>query len=247
VIGDQTTNRVVRLELASGGATLLPPLSVPVHDAAGGLVDGDAVVVGGGNTSEQAVVQSLSRGGWRQIGGLPTSRSDLSVVEWRHHAYVIGGYDGASEPRTILRISSAGAPHAAGTLIHGVRYAATARVGSQVFVIGGEVAGHELDTIQRIDLATGRVRSAGHLPTPLGHAMAAVVGGRILVLGGRVTPLRQTDVMWWFDPATQRCHRAGHLPEPLSDAAVSSDGRRIWLLGGESPAVTDAVVVVTPS
>jgi N-acetylneuraminic acid mutarotase len=224
---------------------MLPPLAVPVHDAAAGLVNGNPTVVGGGNTSEQAVIQSLQGSAWRQVGTLPTTRSDLDVVQWRRHAYVIGGYDGSSEPTSILRVSSGGAPHAAGTLINGVRYAATARLGSQVFVIGGEVAGRELDAIQRVDLATGHVHLAGHLPTALGHAMAATVGGRILVMGGRVTPSRQTNTMWWFDPSTGRCVPAGHLPSPLSDAAAVSDGRQVWLLGGETPAITDSVIAVT--
>jgi len=49
-------------------------------------------------------------------------------------------------------------------------------------VIGGEVAGRELDSIQRIDLASGRVQPAGQLPVPLGHATAAAavrVGGLV--------------------------------------------------------------------
>jgi N-acetylneuraminic acid mutarotase len=245
LVGDRTTNRVLKVDLATGRTRPLPPLSVPVHDTAAGFVNGSPTVAGGGNTSEQRAIQSLTGSGWRHVGNLPTTRSDLSIVEWRQHAYVIGGYDGASEPTTVLRISSDGDPRPAGTLIHGVRYAATARIGSHVFVIGGEVAGRELDSIQRIDLASGRVQPAGQLPVPLGHATAAAVGGRILVLGGRMTPARQTDVMWWFDPGTRRCHPAGHLPAPLSDAAVISAGHRIWLLGGETPAITDAVVAVT--
>jgi hypothetical protein len=245
VPGDQSTDHVVRLDLSSGRTTPLPPLSVPVHDSAAALVGGHPAVVGGGSTSEQAAVQSLGRGGWRRVGSLPTARSDLNVVEWRRHAYVIGGYDGTSEPTAVLRLSSTAVSQTAARLLHGVRYAATARVGSQVFVIGGESAGRELATIQRVDLSTGRVRPAGRLPVALGHAMAAAVGGTILVVGGRVTPSRQTDLMWWFDPATGRCRPAGHLPTPLSDAAVASEGRRIWLLGGETPAITDAVVSVS--
>jgi N-acetylneuraminic acid mutarotase len=216
---------------------------VPVHDTAAGLVAGNPTVVGGGNTSEQSVVQTWENQAWHRVGRLPTTRSDLSLVEWHRHAFAIGGYDGTSEPTAILRVSR-GVAQPVGALIHGVRYAATARVGSSVFVFGGEDAGREADTIQRVDLATGGVQPAGHLPVPLGHAMAATVGGRILVMGGRVTPSLPTDAMWWFDPTTGRFHRAGHLPSPLSDAAVASYRRRIWLLGGETPTVTDSVTVV---
>ena len=74
------------------------------------------------------------------------------------------------------------------------------------------------------------------LPVPLGHAMAATVGNRVLLMGGRVSPDRQTAAMWWFDPATARFTSAGRLPVALSDAAVTAYGHRIWLLGGRIPA-----------
>lgn len=243
--GDRSTDRAVRVDPSSGRRKSLPALAVPVHDTAGGLVGGVPTLVGGGNTTEQSVVQSLEHRHWRRAGNLPTTRSDLGVVEWRRHAYVIGGYDGASVPRTILRLSPRAAPHPAGRLLHGVRYAAMTRIHSDVYVFGGEVAGRELDTIQQVDLATGRTRPAGRLPMPLGHAMAATIGHRILLMGGRVTPDRQTRDMWWYDPATRRLRPAGRLPSPLSDAAVSSRGRRVWLLGGETPVVTARVIEVT--
>jgi hypothetical protein len=243
--GDLSTDRAARLDLRSGVERALSPLAVPVHDTAGGLVSGVPTVVGGGNATEQSVVQSMVRGRWFEDGNLPTTRSDLGVVEWRRHAYVIGGYDGMSEPRTILRLSPRAAPRPVGSLLHGVRYAAVARIHADAYVFGGEVDGRELDTVQRVDLATGHTHAAGRLPVPLGHAMAASVGNRILLMGGRTAPSRQTDAMWWFDPATRRFHLAGHLPSPLSDAAVATYRRRVWLLGGENPAVTGRVVGVT--
>ena len=36
--GDQSTDRVVRVDLAQGQVTPVPALAVPVHDVAGGLV-----------------------------------------------------------------------------------------------------------------------------------------------------------------------------------------------------------------
>jgi hypothetical protein len=242
--GDRSTGRAARVDLSSGSATTLPSLAVPVHDTAGGLVGGAPTVVGGGNTTEQSVVQSLGQGGWVRIGSLPSTRSDLGVVEWRRHAYVLGGYDGVSALRTILRLAPRTAPRPVGSLLQGVRYAAMARIHSDVFVFGGEVAGRELSTVQRVDLTTGRTRPAGHLPLPVGHAMAVTIGDRVLLMGGRVTPERQTAEMWWYDAATGRFRRAGRLPFPLSDATVASRGHRVWVLGGETPAVTDRVLEV---
>jgi N-acetylneuraminic acid mutarotase len=222
----------------------MPALATPVHDTAGGVVDGHPTLVGGGNTTGLAVEQSWVRHSWRNIGNLPTTRSDLSVVEWHHHAYAVGGFDGTSQPTSVLRLGLRGAVRPVARLRQGVRYAATVRVGASVFVLGGEVVGRELDTVQQIHLATGQVTTPSRLPVPLGHAMAADVGDRILLMGGRITPDRQTDAMWWFDPGTGRFTRAGRLPTPLSDAAVATHGRRTWLLGGETPAITRTVTEI---
>jgi Kelch motif len=245
VAGDLSTDEALRIDLASGRVRRLQPLAVPVHDVAGGLVAGVPMVVGGGNATEQDVVQRLGNGSWQVAGHLPTTRSDLSVVQRGAGAFVLGGYDGSTVPTTILSLAADGSTRPVGHLARGVRYAATARVGHTAYVFGGEVLGAELDTVQAVDLRTGGTRTVAALPVPLGHAMAATVAGRILLAGGRVTPDRQTAAMWWFDPATRRFTRAGTLPHPLSDAAVVSSGRRVWLLGGEDPGVTDGVLTVS--
>jgi hypothetical protein len=248
VAGDQSTAQAFRVDLTHGAITAMPSLGVPVHDTAAGLVGGVPTVVGGGNATEQSVVQAFRGGAWSVVGNLPSTRSDLSVVQDGSRALVVGGYDGVNVPTSILALRPDGTSRVAGNLAQGVRYAATAVVGGHAFVFGGEVLGRELDAVQEVDLATGRTRVIGRLPVPLGHAMAAYVGGgRILLMGGRVTPDRQTDAMWWYDPGTGHFTRAGRLPTVLSDAAVATYGHRIWLLGGESPLVTDRVVSVNVS
>lgn len=244
IAGDQSSAQALRIQLATGHVTTLPSLAVPVHDVAAGLVGGAPAVVGGGNATEQDVVQVLRGGSWRVAGHLPTTRSDLSVVQRGAQALVIGGYDGATVPTGILALNADGSSRPAGRLTQGVRYAATAVSGHTAYVFGGEVLDQELSDVQAVDLRTGRTRVVARLPVPLGHAMAATVGTRILLMGGRVTPDQQTDAMWWFDPATHRFTRAGHLPVGLSDAAVTASGHRVWLLGGEDPAVTDRVLVL---
>jgi hypothetical protein len=245
VAGDQSTDEAVRIDLATGRTRRLQSLAVPVHDVAGGLVGGAPAVIGGGNATEQDVVQVLTDSAWQVTGHLPTSRSDLSVVQRGSQPLVIGGYDGTGVPTTILSVAPDGSSRPAGRLVQGVRYAATAASGHTAYVFGGEVLGRELDAVQAVDLRTGRTRVVGRLPVPLGHAMAATVGSRILLAGGRVAPDRQTDAMWWFDPATARFTRAGRLPVPLSDAAVAASGHRVWLLGGEDPTVTDGVLTIS--
>jgi N-acetylneuraminic acid mutarotase len=216
-----------------------------VHDLAGGLAGTTPLVVGGGNATEQDVVQAMRNGSWNVVGHLPGTRSDLSVVQHGPVPWVVGGYDGTSTPTTVLAVSADGSSHAVGRLVQGVRYAATAAVGHTAYVFGGEVLGHELGDVQALDLRTGRARVVSHLAVPLGHAMAATFGRRVLLVGGRVSPDRQTAAMWWFDPASGRLSRAGLLPHPLSDAAVATEGHRMWLLGGEDPTVTDGVLTIS--
>jgi N-acetylneuraminic acid mutarotase len=243
--GDQSTDRVVRVDLAHGRVRSLPPLAVPVHDVAGGLAGTTPLVVGGGNATEQDVVQAWRGRSWRVTGHLPTSRSDLSVVQHGATPWVVGGYDGSGTPTTVLALSADGSSRPVGSLTQGVRYAATAVLGHTAYVFGGEVLGQELGDVQALDLGTGRSRVVARLPGPLGHAMAATLGGRILLVGGRVTPDRQTAAMWWFDPGTGRFTRAGRLPYPLSDAGVATTGDTMWLLGGEDPSVTDGVLTIS--
>jgi N-acetylneuraminic acid mutarotase len=245
VAGDASTDQVVRVDLGHGRVSAMPHLAVPVHDVAGGLAGTTPLVVGGGNATEQDVVQGLRGGRWQVVGHLPTTRSDLSVVQHGATPWVVGGYDGSGTPTAVLALSPGGSDRQVGALVRGVRYAATATLGHTAYVFGGEVLGRELDTVQAVDLRTGRTRVVGRMPVPVGHAMAASFGSRILVMGGRTSPDVQTDAMWWFDPASATFHRAGRLPQPLSDAAVTTYGRRAWLLGGEDPTVTDGVLTIS--
>jgi hypothetical protein len=242
--GDVSTDRVTSVDLRDGHATAAPSLAVPVHDVSGALAGRVPLVIGGGNATEQDVVQRLQGGTWTVVGHLPTARSDLSVVPRGSSPLVVGGYDGSATPTTVLTVHSDGSVRPEGRLVQGVRYATTAVAGHTAYVFGGEVSGRELGAVQAVDLRTGRTRVVAHLPVPLGHAMAATVGTRVLVMGGRISPDRQTAAMWWFDPATGGFSRAGSLPEPLSDAAVASYRRQVWLLGGEDPSVTARVVFV---
>lgn len=243
--GDMSTPRTFRIDLATGHAQELSPLAVPVHDAAGGTYAGRPAVYGGGNSTEQSLVQAYRGGHWSKVDSLPTTRSDLAVAQVDGRTFVLGGYDGAHVPVAVLAQRGGGRIESAGRLRIGVRYAAVATVGPAVFLFGGEVSGRELETIQRYDSRTGRTREVGRLPYPLGHAMAATFGRRVLIMGGRTDPSTQTAGVWWFDPATGHVSNAGHLPRPLSDAAVARRGTAAYLLGGEDPAVTERVVRVS--
>lgn len=245
--GDVSSARAIRLILPQGRSVALPSLGIPVHDVAAGTYNGQPAIFGGGNATEQSAVQAFSGRAWRAVAHLPTTRSDLSVVELDGSTLVIGGYDGVNVPRAIMTPGPRATFPAVGQLVVGVRYAATAVVGHDVYVFGGEVNHRELGSVQRFDASIGRTTVVGRLPRPLGHAVAATIGGRILLIGGRIDPDTQTSAMWWYDPGARRFSRAGNLPVATSDSAVAVVGNRIWLLGGEHPQVTDRVIVVQVS
>lgn len=241
--GDASTGSSYTLSLATGQSTRLPDLTVPVHDTAGAP---GPLVIGGGNSSEQDVVQGRSGAGWAVVGHLPQPRSDLSVVDVNGRILVLGGYRGTGTAEAGVLASTNGSSwQQVGRLRLAVRYAATAVVGSEVWVIGGERAGVMQTAIQRFDATTGRTTVIGHLPAPLGHASAVVLGGRILVVGGRTGVDTLTDQMWWLDPASGQLTKAGRLPFALADSAVASSGSHAYLLGGEVPNDTDKVLRLT--
>lgn len=245
VVGDTTTDVVQRVDLTTGMTTRLAPLAVPVHDTAGSSLPGvPPLVIGGGNSSEQSVVQALSGNAWHVVGHLPTTRSDLSTVSFAAgggRVWVLGGYDGSTPAvATVLAGDGGGASwKPAGSLAVALRYAAAALgADGKVYLFGGEVSGVEKDTIQTWDPQTGSGSVIAHLPMALGHMSAVAVGGKFLLVGGRTDASSgaMTDRMWWFDPATRSLTDAGRLPYVVADAAlVLGDTNNVYLVGGESP------------
>jgi N-acetylneuraminic acid mutarotase len=230
--GDTSTASAYRLDLITGRTHALPSLPVPVHDSAGGAYDGGPAVYGGGNATEQATVQRLGAHGWTVAATLPTTRSDLSVVVGGGSTYVLGGYDGAGTPTAVLRATGSRIA-TVGHLRVGVRYAASAVVGNEAYLFGGEVNDRELSVVQRVDLATGRTTQVATLPHALGHAMAVTIGGRILLAGGTTAYQVRTRQLWWFDPTNGQFTRAGKLPVEVSDASLVAVPSGALLMGGQ--------------
>jgi hypothetical protein len=242
--GDRSTARAYRIDLRSGRRTTLADLRIPVHDAAGALLDGHPVVVGGGNdTGERSEVQELDpMRGWAVVGRLPHPRSDLVAVTVDGRVVVLGGYDGSGSPKDIVMLSATGRPSIVGTLDIGVRYSAVAVADGALWLFGGEHDAHLVTAIQRIDTRSWRTRVVGHLERPLTHAAAVVLDGDILLAGGRLRVGSVTSQVWRFDPESSMLNRAGRLPYPVADAAVATAHGAAYVLGGETPAMSKRVI-----
>ena len=229
----QSVSGVFSLDPQTGGLTPAGTLAQPLHDAAAASLGGRVLVLGGGASASTNGVEAFSSAGaGRIIGHLPAPRSDLAAATVGGRIYLIGGYDGQSPSAAILQTSDGRSFSTVTRLPVPVRYPAVASSGHTIYVFGGETTGgRPTDAIQAIELASGRATVVGHLPTPLDHAAAIAIAGRIYVLGGTGAS-GPSDRMLWFDPSQDRTSIAGRLPTPVTNAAAATLGGTGYLVGG---------------
>lgn len=249
---ERSTGAVVRIDVRTGTVTVAGQLPTAVHDAAGGLLAGEATLLGGGNSAEVATIQQVGASGGSVTGRLPVPTSDAVAVGTSRGLVMVGGYDGTHTLGQILLVASPSRIVRLGSLPVPVRYPAVSLIGSgaaeRVLVIGGEAGGVATDAVQEIDPASGATSMIGHLPAPRTQASALRLGGTVFVFGGASSGGRAatlfSDVLRW-DDATRAFTSAGSLPYPVADAAcVSPDGRSGYLIGGETPARVDTTIAV---
>jgi N-acetylneuraminic acid mutarotase len=238
-----SSSGVFRLDPQSGALSQLGSLVSPAHDAAGAMIDGRPFLFGGGAQASIDAVQSVAPTGQATIvGHLPQPRSDLGAVKIGATVYLIGGYTGSVATRDVLATTDGIHFRVAAQLATGVRYPAVSAIGNVIYVFGGEWANSASDTVQAINVGTGKVRVVGRLPQPRTQASAFALGNTVFVAGGR-TPSGLSSEILRFDPAHITFSRAGSLPAAVADAAVATVGRSAFLIGGEAANTTVAGVV----
>ena len=241
---DTTTEAVLRIDLPGGAVKQAGRRPVPVHDAAGAVVNSRDLLFGGGSTAVTSAVQDVTPGSSSQVvNHLPPPRADLVAISDGSAGYVLGGFDGVHGSSTILQTRNGKTFTVVGTLPVSVRYPAVAVSGGSIWLFGGEHSGKQITDVQRIDLTNGHGSVVGHLPHPLAHAGAFVLGRTVFVAGGRVGAIA-TDVVMRFAPANLSFTPAGHLPAGFSDFGVAVVGGTAYLAGGESPKPLDIVTQV---
>jgi serine/threonine-protein kinase PknK len=224
----------------SGATRPAGRLVSPTHGAAAASLHGRILVFGGASTSVHDIVQQFfpTTGRSRVIATMPTVRADVTATVAAGRVILVGGFDGTGPQSSVWATRDGRHFTVIAHLRQPVRYPAVAALGADVYAFGGLISGGEYtgaftSDIQRVDLRTGSTRVIGHLSSPLAHAMAATVNGRVYLLGGS-TPHGPTQAIRRLDPATGRTSIAGRLPKALTDAAVASVGSTIFLLGGIS-------------
>jgi N-acetylneuraminic acid mutarotase len=243
---------VEALDPRSGVARVAGRLVYPTHGAAAANLDGRILVFGGASTSVHDVIQQFfpATGGGRVIATMPSVRADVTAAVAAGRVILVGGFDRVGPQASVWATRDGRHFSVVAHLPRPVRYPAVAALGATVYAFGGLISGGEYtgtftSDIQRIDLRTGSARIVGHLPSPLAHAMAATVSGRIYLLGGS-TPGGPTATVRRLDPGAGRTRVVGRLSQPLTDAAVASVGSSIYLLGGISHGPLTTILTFHP-
>lgn len=248
---DTSASGAFALDLTNGHLSTIGNLPAAVHDAAGAIINGSYVVMGGGTASTVSTVEAVpsSGGPGTVIGSLPSPRSDCSSVTVGSKTYIVGGYNGTKGDPSVLSTTNGTTFNAIASLKVQVRYAALAAVGNYIYVFGGisvagANAGQAVSTIQRIDLSSGVTSVVGSLPSPLQGAAAFVLGGHVYLAGGDTSssnsPVSNSAV--WLYQSGSAMKQVATLPEAVSNAGVAESGGTVWLVGGENNGKTTSVV-----
>jgi hypothetical protein len=152
---------------------------------------------------------------------------------------VLGGETGGASTDQILL----GAPshlHVAGRLPVAGHDAAAVLLGKRVLLFGGGQAS-SVDSIVRVDPATGHAAPAGKLSEPLSDLGAVALNGRAYLVGGYTGTLFASAILRY--PGE---HVVARLPNGTRYAGVAAIGRTIYVAGGITTGGTsDAIYAVT--
>ena len=251
-VAGATVTGVECLDPATGVVRRAGSLALPTHGSAAANLGGRILVFGGASTSVYNTVQQFfpATGRSKIVGHMPGVRADVTAAVVDGRAILVGGFDGIGAQSPVWQTRDGRHFTVLAHLPQPVRYAALAALGNVVYVFGGLISGGEYtgtfsDAIQRIDVPSGVASVVGRLPTPLAHAMAATVNGRLYVLGGSA-PGGPSNAIARFDPVHNQMQPAGRLPRPLTDAAVATIGPSVYLLGGISTAPVGTITVIHP-
>jgi hypothetical protein len=267
--GAQPAQGIYALDVSSGRLLHVANLQTTLADAAGAVIGGNDVVLGGNGPAAVATVQALPTSGSRSggavplttvVGSLPQPRAGAATVSVGSTTYLVGGANGNTPHDAILATVDGSTYSVVARLRVPVAYPAVAAVGTRLYVFGGMAlagpgTGQPVATIQVVDPGTHKVTTRGRLPVPVAGAVAFTLAGHVFIAGGDMVspnaaagPLPTSDTIWSFDPTTSAVHRAGRLSVPVSHAGTAVLGDVAWLVGGTSAgAPTASVQTVSPN
>lgn len=232
---NQTSTSTV-YAITSSGVRLVANLPTTFHDAGAAVLNGTLYVMGGGQVSSQAQAWRMSLnppGTIRTAPSLFSPLSDFTAVSFQGAIYLVGGHGAGAPSNRVWKYVPNGQDTVFATLPHGVRYAAVASNGRQIFVAGGLTATGATSAAAEVDLKTGAVTRLPNLPYAVQYAAGAVINGRFMVAGGegtggftrRVEIYRPHHHVWQAGPA---------LPAAAGDGALAPLGPGALWIGGQN-------------
>ena len=223
-----------------------PPMPTPRWFLAAAAIDGLLYVVGG--RSENGVVGTLEvfdpgPGTWTAGPPMPTPRYGFAAVEASGRLYVVGGAGAVEDGNPVpteespleifdpaTSVWTTGSPLPAAR-----RQVVAARIGTEIFVVGGES-----EEIHIYDLATDAWRTGAPMPhTHLRVPAAAAIGGMLYVLGdyGGTGP---NDVAI-YDPVSDTWAEGPPLERGRWDPAGAAVDGRFFVAGGSRLPCDDSI------
>jgi N-acetylneuraminic acid mutarotase len=239
------------LDTRTGRLSAQGSLLQATHDAAGAVLGGRVLVVGGGTTAPTSSTQIEAHGRTVAGGALPQARADASAVTIGDTAYLVGGYDGPAMDRQVLATNDGRIYRGVASLAVPVRYPAVAALGARIYIFGGlDQSGHPVRAVQLVEPGSHTAKVVGSLPAPLAAAAAGVLGRTIYLVGG-VTPAgAPSRRVYAYDPQSRAFSRAASLRVAVGNAGAAVSGGRLWIVGGETaggrPTAAVQVVGVAP-
>ena len=232
--GGSSTDGVYALDTHTGQLSLQGRLVHATHDAAGAMLGGRVLVVGGGTAAPAASTQIETGGNTTAGRALARARSDAGAVTIGDVVYVVGGYDGQAMDPEVVSTTDGRSYRPVVALPVPVRYPALAVLGSRIYVFGGLGSnGKPSDAVQLVDPGRRTARVVGRLPVPLSGAAAGVLDGTIYLAGGG-TASAPAGAIYAFEPRGSSFLRAGSLQVPVANAGSAVRGGRLWIVGGET-------------
>ena len=189
--GIRQLDQILRIDPVTGAARKVATLPAPSSDHAAAVVDGEAFIVGGytGARWLNTIVAWRPGRGAHVVARLPTPLRYAAVTAADGKVVVAGGSLPSGEAGRAIYVFDprTRALDRLGSLPVPTTHAGAAALGNRVLVVGGRSADPNTPTtrIVAVDLASGRIRTAGRLSRPLSDAAVTTYGDGVVVAGGR--------------------------------------------------------------
>ncbi|KAK3270996.1 hypothetical protein CYMTET_20630 [Cymbomonas tetramitiformis] len=185
--GTNYLETVERMDVATGQWEAVDSMGTKRSECAAVVQGRHVYAIGGyGGTNRLETVERMdvATGQWKAVGSMGTKRAGCAAVVQGRHIYAIGGHDGTN------RLQSGGSAMGVATGQWEKRWATWARANNNgagavtSMQLGGYEGTNYLETVERMDVATGQWKAVGSMGMKRYGCAAVVQGQHIYAIGG---------------------------------------------------------------